>query len=461
MSQKEETAGLKKRIRELEKEIALLKKGSVTFPPDAVTVKVPDQIKPLFDQARQTVGEYFSHLKMDPTKGTIEIRNERYVLVRASALSHDFLKTIQHLYADKGEKEALAIGKDFLFDIARVIGKNDAKKFHTEMHLTDPIARLAAGPVHFAYSGWAFVDILPESKPSPDENYYLVYNHPYSFEADSWLQSKQKSAAPVCVMNAGYSSGWCEVSFGLPLTAVEITCRAQGHKHCTFIMAPPHKIEEHIQQYKLHSPLLHNKKLHYDIPTFFERKKMEQQLALYALIVENTEDAIFTLNLDGKITTWNNGASNLYGYSEKEIIGQPIATLVPPELLKEEKTLIAEIKKGKSVAQFETVRVRKNGERFPISLTVSAIKDAKGRIIGISKIGHDITKRKVAEKALKDLNNSLETLVQERTADLQRAYDDLETKVTFRNLNLEKTNRANLAKIEELEKKLAALSAKK
>jgi PAS domain S-box-containing protein len=262
-------------------------------------------------------------------------------------------------------------------------------------------------------------------------------------------------------MNAGYSSGWCEESFGIPLTAVEITCKAKGDKNCTFIMAPPHKIEGHIEQYKLKSPLLHNKKLHYDIPTFFERKKLEQQLALYALIVESTEDAIFTIDLDGIITTWNRGAKKLYGYSESEVIGKHIAMLIPPDLLQEEAKMMEQIKKGKAVAQFETERLHKKGKRFPISLTVSGIKDYKGRVIGVSKIGHDISKRKKAEKALKELNNSLEILVQERTSDLQRAYDNLEARVTFRNLELERANKANLAKIEELEKQIANLAPNK
>ncbi|MFO9273182.1 hypothetical protein SDA20_15840, partial [Legionella pneumophila serogroup 1] len=72
-----------------------------------------------------------------------------------------------------------------------------------------------AGPPHFAFSGWAFVDILPESKPTPDENFYLVYNHSYSFESSAWLKANKKNKFPVCIMNAGYSSGWCEESFGL------------------------------------------------------------------------------------------------------------------------------------------------------------------------------------------------------------------------------------------------------
>jgi two-component system cell cycle sensor histidine kinase/response regulator CckA len=75
--------------------------------------------------------------------------------------------------------------------------------------VTDPLARLSAGPVHFAHAGWAFVDISADSSPTPNDDYYLLYDHPYSFESDSWLAAKRKTDSPVCVMSAGYSSGWC------------------------------------------------------------------------------------------------------------------------------------------------------------------------------------------------------------------------------------------------------------
>lgn len=243
------------------------------WPPKGDTVSVPNQIKPIFDKAQKTVGKYFSDLYHDPEKGTIEIHDQRYVLVRASALSYDFLNTIQNLYADRGEEEAINIGRNFLFDIAHVIGLEDAKNFHKKMKLKDPISKLSAGPVHFAYSGWAFVDILPESKPSPDENYFLKYHHPFSFEADSWLRAGKKSDQPVCVMNAGYSSGWCEASFGISLTAVEISCKARGDKNCTFIMAPPNKIESYLGKQKTSKS-----KKKTQIPSFLERKKIEEDV---------------------------------------------------------------------------------------------------------------------------------------------------------------------------------------
>lgn len=237
------------------------------------TVKVPDKFKAVFDKAQKTVGKYFENIKASPEKGTIEIQGQRYVLVRASSLSHEFLQAIRNLYSDRDDKEALLIGNNFLFDIAHVIGLEDAKNFHKRMNLTEPLEKLSAGPVHFAYTGWAFVDILPESSPSPDDDFFLKYDHPFSFEADSWMRNNKKSDSPVCIMNAGYSSGWCEASFDIPLTSVEISCKARGDEKCTFIMAPPHRIEEYLEK-----EFIEHEAGNIAIPAFFERKKVEEQL---------------------------------------------------------------------------------------------------------------------------------------------------------------------------------------
>jgi len=270
----EDIEKLKLKIKELERENELLRSGITSFLATDKTVNVPEQFQPIFDTAEQTVRSYFTKLKASPSKGRIEINDERYVLLRASSLSFGFLNKIKDLYADKGEKAAYLIGRNFLFDIAHVLGLEDATNFHKKMDLKDPVSKLSAGPIHFAYTGWAFVDILPESNPSPDDNYYLKYHHPYSFEADSWIRSGVKSDFPVCVMNAGYSSGWCEESFGIPLTAVEIKCRAKGDDNCTFIMAPPHKIHEYLPK----SDVLSSENETYDVPLFFERKKAEEKI---------------------------------------------------------------------------------------------------------------------------------------------------------------------------------------
>jgi len=264
-------------IKKLQDEIKALKKENYSLKEKLFveevkhTVKVPEAFAPIFNKAEKLVANYFKDLKFNPSQGTIEINKERYVLLRASALSYEFLHSIKNLYKDRGEEEAMNIGKNILFDVAHVLGNEDALNFHKKLKLKDPISKLSAGPVHFAYTGWASVDISAESNPSPDNNFFIKYNHPFSFEADSWLKTNKKSDATVCIMNAGYSSGWCEASFGIPLTAVEITCRARGDKHCTFIMAPPSQIDKYIPTKKYSKQTI-------TVPTFLERKTIEEKL---------------------------------------------------------------------------------------------------------------------------------------------------------------------------------------
>lgn len=263
------------KIKTLKERIKVLESERQKNPIQKVekTVSYPPNFSNIFKKAEKIVGAYFSHLQMKPAKGSITIDGERYILMRASSLSHEFLNQVKNLYADKGEKEAIKIGKNLLFDISHVLGLEDARTFHSKMNLADPISKLSAGPVHFAYTGWASVNII-EGNPTEDKNFYLKYNHPYSFEADSWIDKGLKSDQPVCTMNSGYSSGWCEESFGVPLTAVEISCRAKGDENCTFIMAHPDKIKNYLNKEKLKS----NGHIQYDIPLFFERKKVEQKI---------------------------------------------------------------------------------------------------------------------------------------------------------------------------------------
>ena len=242
------------------------------------TVKAPPEMEPLFAKAEEVVARYFAERHHDPSKGTIEIAGQRYVLVRAAALSVEFFALLEDLFGKGNEAKANDFARNILFDLSHAIGRSDAQSFHTEMGLTDPIERLSAGPVHFAHSGWAFVDISPDSRPSPDQDYYMIYDHPFSFEADAWIQSGHGSEFPVCIMNAGYSSGWCENSFDMTLVASEILCRARGDECCRFIMAPPERIEEHIERYLEGKPEFAGKRHAYAIPDFFARKRIEEEL---------------------------------------------------------------------------------------------------------------------------------------------------------------------------------------
>ncbi len=240
------------------------------------TVRVPEKFAPLFEQAQQYVQRYFAEQRLQPERGTLEICGQRYVLVRAASMSVEFYEMVKSLYGE--EQEALAVTHSLLFDIAHAMGLADSKVFAERMHVSDPVARLSAGPIHFAHAGWAFVDISPESNPTPGDDYFLLYDHPYSFESDSWVNAGKSSDSPVCVMSAGYSSGWCEHSFGVPLVAVEILCRAKGDDVCRFIMTPPDRIEDRITRYARENPDLAPRITGYKIPGFFAKRTDTQLL---------------------------------------------------------------------------------------------------------------------------------------------------------------------------------------
>src|SRR4029077_16699319 len=131
-----------------------------------------------------------------------------------------------------------------------------------------------------------------------------------------------------------------------------------------------------------------------------ERKREEEALLRYAAIVESSEDAIASGTLDGIIVSWNTGAQHMYGYTEAEAVGKPITMILPPELREEENKILETVRAGGHISQFETVRVAKTGKRINVSLTISPIKDSRGRMVGCSGIARDITKRKRAEQAL-------------------------------------------------------------
>jgi PAS domain S-box-containing protein len=131
------------------------------------------------------------------------------------------------------------------------------------------------------------------------------------------------------------------------------------------------------------------------------RKLAEQSASRLAAIVEWSDDAIIAKDLNGIIAAWNEGAERLFGYMAEEVIGKPVTILIPPDRHNEERVILDRIRRGERVDHYETVRRRKDGGVIEISLTVSPIKDAEGRIIGASKIGRDITERKRSEEKIK------------------------------------------------------------
>jgi PAS domain S-box-containing protein len=129
-------------------------------------------------------------------------------------------------------------------------------------------------------------------------------------------------------------------------------------------------------------------------------RESEERFRQLASIVEFSDDAIVSKNLDSIILTWNKGAERLFGYSANEVIGKPVTILMPPERLDEESAILKRIRCDERVEHYETVRCRKDGSLVDISLTVSPIKNAQGKVVGASKIARDITDRKRSEAQL-------------------------------------------------------------
>jgi PAS domain S-box-containing protein len=137
-------------------------------------------------------------------------------------------------------------------------------------------------------------------------------------------------------------------------------------------------------------------------------RESEQQLRWLASIIESSDDAIISKNLDGVITSWNSGAERVFGYSASEAIGQPITLVIPQDRQSEEREILTRMRRGERIDHFETVRQRKNGSLIVVSLTVSPVKDANGKIVGASKIARDITEQKKNQELIVTLAREAE-----------------------------------------------------
>ena len=145
-----------------------------------------------------------------------------------------------------------------------------------------------------------------------------------------------------------------------------------------------------------------------------ERRRGEHSSRLFASIVETSDDAIVSKDLNGIVTSWNKGAERIFGYAPEEMIGKPIVTLIPPDLRNEEARIIERIRRGEGADHYETVRQRKDGSLMDVSLSVSPVMDGSGKVVGASKIVRDITERKQAQAR----HDVLTAEIQHRTKNL-------------------------------------------
>jgi len=137
-------------------------------------------------------------------------------------------------------------------------------------------------------------------------------------------------------------------------------------------------------------------------------RESREQFRWLASIVEFCDDAIVSKNLDGVITSWNKGAERLFGYLAEEVIGKPVTILIPRDRQNEEYAILERIRRGDRIDHYETIRRRKDGSLIDVSLTISPMRDTEGKVVGASKIAHDITERKRSEAQISALAREAE-----------------------------------------------------
>jgi PAS domain S-box-containing protein len=364
-------------------------------------VHVPAELKDAFQEIGSKVSNYFNQLKFEPENGTISIDNERYILVRAGALSHDFFEIVTKLYADQSEETGFAQGKNFLFDLAHVIGTEDARIFHEKLHLTNPIDKLSAGPVHFALTGWAFVDILPDSNPVPTGDFLLKYNHPYSFEADAWIKKGKLAKEPVCIMNAAYSAAWCSESFGLNLSAVEISCRACGDETCSFIMAPTDKIEAHLAEKRNGGSHTNNPP-----PLFFERKKIEEKMLANEAMLKDAQQMAqigsWQFNFETQELHWSDELYRIFeiDHTYDNQLYATYLSKIPPDDQEKLNELVAKTLETGEPYQFQHTVIANPTTHKWVWCTGIPWRNEQGAIIGLKGVIQDITEKLTLQKEL-------------------------------------------------------------
>jgi len=403
-----------------------------------ISAKIPENFESIFAAAEKTVSEYFQLKSFRPDNGSIEIAGDRYILLRGASISVEFFQLCRKLFGEENETEADMFASSLLYELAHSIGISDARRFHEKMKLEDPVSKLSAGPIHFSYSGWAFVEIDDESSPSPDEDYFLAYSHPYSFESDAWQKAELTPHNPVCVMNAGYSSGWCQESFGMPLEARELTCCALGHDKCQFVMATPENIASRIALYLNDHPEFISVDHQRHGPDFGLLNKSEvgqkpgftdllsEHLFTYARNLESTKKildhkvqmleeneekfrsifeqaavGIARVGPDGSWLEVNDKICEIVGYSKDELLCLTFQDITYPDDLQTDLDFVQQLSDG-VIDHYcmEKRYIKKDGELVWIELTVSLTRNPDGSPKYFVSVVEDISLRKQYEEEL-------------------------------------------------------------
>ena len=181
------------------------------------------------------------------------------------------------------------------------------------------------------------------------------------------------------------------------------------------------------------------------------RKKEEEKMRQIKLIVEDSHDAIIGKTLDGIITSWNRGATTMFGYAPEEVIGKSMVNLFPAELKEELPKLLEKVKKGEVIADYDSVWLRKDATQADVEFSISPVHDVDNKIIGASIVGRDITERKKSERHIKELNET-------RSKFIDIISHQLRTPLTAVNWNLEMILKGDFGKVEEMQQKFLQIT---
>ncbi len=191
--------------------------------------EVPPEMLDVFEKAKESVKAYFDGLHVNPGRGRVEVDRDRFILARTDSLAFVLRGVLEEIYGDHGSDQ-------LLYSFGKAVGRTEARKFFDRFGLQDPMAKFGFGPTYFSFSGWAFVNLLYPTNPKPDETFLLVFANQQSFEAEGFQAERKTTQKPICHITAGYLTGWCEESFGIPLETRELFCSAKGEGLDLFIM---------------------------------------------------------------------------------------------------------------------------------------------------------------------------------------------------------------------------------
>lgn len=197
--------------------------------------EVPPEMLAVFEKAQDAVKSYFDSLQTVPARGRVEIEKDRFVLARTDSLSFVLRNVLAEIYGDHGTDQ-------LLYSFGKAVGSAEARKLFDHFDLQDPMEKFGFGPTYFSFSGWAFVNLLYPTNLVPDETFLLVFANQHSFESEGFLSEGEQTKKSICHITAGFFTGWCEESFGIPLETRELFCSAKGDGLDLFLTAHRKKI---------------------------------------------------------------------------------------------------------------------------------------------------------------------------------------------------------------------------